>query len=74
MPRHNKERRKKSYKQTGKEKFQACWTCKNACGGCSWSRDFTPVEGWEAVPVVIPSNGEFAETYKIICCPKYERG
>lgn len=26
-----------------------CWECDNACGGCSWSRSFTPVEGWTAV-------------------------
>jgi hypothetical protein len=26
-----------------------CWTCENACGGCSWSDgSFTPVEGWKA--------------------------
>ena len=31
-----------------KEKEQICWTCKNACGGCSWSRNLTPVEGWKA--------------------------
>ena len=25
-----------------------CWTCGNACGGCSWSRDSMPVPGWDA--------------------------
>ena len=53
------------------EKQQPCWTCKNACGGCSWSREFKPVEGWEAVPRSIKSNGIHAETYKIINCPEY---
>lgn len=52
--------------------FQPCWTCKKACGGCSWSRSFTPVKGWEAVPTHIPSNGEYADSYKIIKCPQYE--
>lgn len=28
-----------------------CEICKNACGGCSWSRygEAKPVEGWEAI-------------------------
>lgn len=25
-----------------------CWRCGNACGGCSWSREFEPVKGWKA--------------------------
>ena len=25
-----------------------CWKCDNACGGCSWSREFKPVPGWKA--------------------------
>lgn len=55
------------------EDYQPCWTCKKACGGCSWSRSFTPVKGWKAEPSFIPSNGEFSETYKIIECPLYEK-
>ena len=57
-----------------KENYQPCWTCKNACGGCSWSRDFKPVEGWTAEKTFLPSNGECAESYKIISCPKYIYG
>lgn len=31
------------------EEFSRCWTCKKACNsGCSWSRDFIPVDGWKA--------------------------
>lgn len=53
--------------------FQPCWTCKNACGGCSWSREFKPVEGWTAEPNYLKSNGVWADTYKIISCPQYEK-
>lgn len=51
--------------------FQPCWTCRKACGGCSWSRNFTPIPGWEAQESFIPANGEYAKTYKIISCPQY---
>lgn len=57
-----------------KEEYQPCWTCRNACGGCSWSREFQPVEGWTAEKTSIPSNGEYAESYKIIHCPEYKFG
>lgn len=44
----------KQEKSQRKTKFQRketlCWTCQNACGGCSWSKSFTPVEGWDAKP------------------------
>jgi len=41
-----------------------CAFCGNACNnGCSWSEDFVPVEGWEAV---INKNGYFVES-----CPEY---
>ena len=57
------------------EEFTKCWTCKNACNGdCEWSRDFKPVPGWDAIKNYIPSNGEFAETYHVINCPKYIYG
>lgn len=52
--------------------FQPCWTCTKACGGCSWSRNFIPVPGWKAEPTHIPSNGDFADSYRIIECPEYE--
>lgn len=54
-------------------KFQPCWTCSRACGGCEWSALFQPVPGWVAIPVSIPENGEESESYKIIYCPKYEQ-
>ena len=54
--------------------FQPCWTCKNACGGCVWSHEGKPIDGWEAIPTHISDNGEFADSYAIIKCPLYEFG
>ena len=25
-----------------------CWGCSKACGHCSWSKEFKPVDGWDA--------------------------
>lgn len=47
---------------------QLCFSCSNACGGCSWSSKFIPVENWDAVKTVT-SNG--VDSYKIIKCPEY---
>lgn len=50
---------------------QPCWYCKNACGGCSWSRDFKPVPGWDATPVVIKDSVCDIHTYDIKKCPMF---
>ncbi len=50
-----------------KKKETLCWTCQNACGGCSWSRSFTPVEGWEAKP----TKNEQTDSYRVISCPEF---
>ena len=47
---------------------QPCWSCGNCYGGCSWSFDFTPVEGWEAEKIF--KDGD--TTYKIYSCPEYK--
>lgn len=52
-----------------------CWTCQNACGGCSWSdRSFTPVEGWDAVPTVLHAKhtGERVDSFLVKECPQYK--
>ena len=53
-----------------------CWNCKKACGRCSWSRDFTPIEGWEAIPTKRREswNGytRIAESYDVYNCPEFE--
>ena len=59
-------RRKKRAANTYYSKKQPCWNCKNCYGGCKWSRDFEPVPGWIAAKTFIESNGEYADSYKII--------
>lgn len=44
-----------------------CWDCKNAVGGCEWSQNFTPVDGWEAIPRTICDEDSFC----VIKCPKF---
>lgn len=54
-------------------KEQLCWTCQNACGGCSWSASLTPVEGWTATPSTIKSaKSKEVPTYHIDECPLYK--
>ena len=53
----------KKKKVKRRENETLCWTCQNACCGCSWSSSFTPVEGWEAKPT---DNGYF-----VVNCPQY---
>jgi predicted nucleic acid-binding Zn ribbon protein len=52
--------RKKSPKH---RRLSLCWDCQNACGGCSWSRSFEPVEGWEAKPS--------EDSFFVINCPQF---
>lgn len=67
---------KKANKNTGR--IQLCCYCMKAYGGCSWSKEFKPVEGWTAVPTVIltrnPRGKDSIQSYKITACPEFERG
>lgn len=59
-----------------KRKETLCWECANNCGKCSWSKDFTPVENWEAVPTKIKeyhNRSSYIESYRVISCPEFER-
>lgn len=58
----------------GKPHVQPCTTCKNFAGGCEWSERFEPVEGWVAEPTIIGRYSYTIDSYRIISCPKYERG
>lgn len=50
---------------------QLCWRCKNATGGCSWSRCLKPIEGWKAKKITIKdSMGDFT-SYRITYCPEF---
>jgi predicted nucleic acid-binding Zn ribbon protein len=50
-----------------------CWHCTKACGGCSWSRNLIPIEGWKAKEI---KNASYSviKSYKVIECPEFEEG
>lgn len=49
-----------------------CWNCQNACNsGCSWSKNFIPVEGWEATPT-ISDRFTNTESYHVHKCPQFK--
>lgn len=58
-----------------------CWQCENAVPdrdgtkGCSWSRDFIPVEGWTAKRrlLLIQHNGA-TTSYTVLKCPLFKEG
>lgn len=62
---------KKAAKKREQESEQLCFSCKNNCGGCNWSRYFLPVTGWDAVPTVVKDKGGDIESYQISRCPEY---
>lgn len=63
------------------ESKQPCWTCKKACGGCSWTEvgpdgrvKFEPIPGWDAEKSVRSRDGKTVmESYQINYCPEYEQ-
>ncbi len=61
-------------RQRQEENGQLCWQCKNACGGCSWSQSFIPIEGWEAEPNTIRDDEGDIRSYRIIKCPQFIKG
>lgn len=56
--------------------MQKCWSCKKYAGGCSWSREFKPIPGWEATPRTYGAHPKHKipgmESYDIRECPEYE--
>jgi hypothetical protein len=47
-----------------------CWDCAKATGGCRWSDQFQPIEGWTAVPTL---TDKLYESYIVIDCPEFKR-
>lgn len=44
-----------------------CWGCRNSSrSGCSWSKRFEPVQGWEAI------RNERTDSYHVVSCPLYD--
>ena len=55
----------------GKED-QLCAKCWNACGGCRWSDELMPVEGWNAEPTkVYIDKRKPVDSFHVIACPLY---
>ena len=54
-----------------------CWDCQKAVGACSWSKNLTPVEGWEAeeVPYMMYHGGgcDIHRTWHVMGCPEFVR-
>lgn len=50
-----------------------CWSCKNACGGCSWSSSFVPVKNWKAKPTKVKCTGGYVDSFHVIKCPEFDR-
>lgn len=70
-------KRKRKNRESAYAPASICWDCKNALLGCSWSCDFVPVEGWEAVKSeIINSAGKnkATQTYRVVSCPEFVRG
>lgn len=57
----------------GGQRPTLCWSCRRACGGCSWTaRDpkthevrFEPVEGWEAEKTLVRGTSSRRHGHKI---------
>ena len=43
-------------------KVTLCWVCQNCFGGCSWSSEYIPVEGWKA---------KTTTSYLVLSCPEF---
>lgn len=56
-----------------RKKMTLCWKCSRACGKCSWSKNFTPVEGWRAKPTQVrESHAGTIESYIVYDCPLFD--
>ena len=61
-------------KTKSQRKATLCWDCKNACGGCSWSRSFVPVKGWDAKETSLKSAEGDIKSYFVTMCPEFING
>ena len=57
-------------------KDSLCWFCKNSViDGCSWSREFVPVNGWDATETSKKSySSSMSKSYNVTSCPEFVRG
>lgn len=74
-------KKKKTFYKYCKKHPTLCWDCENACGRCSWSRKFIPVDGWDAIPTKVlvwntTQDGErirvYVDSFDVYSCPEFE--
>lgn len=58
---------------TRKSQETICWNCKKSSGKCSWSADFTPVDGWDAAPTIIGEDYAPVDSFLVKSCPQFEK-
>jgi len=52
-----------------------CWKCANACGGCSWSDKFKPVQDWNVTPTKLyVTKNKKTNSYIVHECPCFKEG
>lgn len=53
---------------------QPCWTCRLSYGQCPWSKNFQPIEGWEAELTHKTVRGKVVyDSFEIKHCPMYQQ-
>lgn len=57
----------------GKNIQTICWDCAKATGGCSWSDELKPVDGWTAAPCQASQRFKPYDSYVVIRCPMFDR-
>lgn len=58
-------------KRCGNRVPSICWDCAKACGGCSWSKDYVPVQGWTATQKNMYYDKREIESYIVHECPMF---
>lgn len=65
-------RREHGQHEDGRGAETLCWSCQKACGSkCSWSRNFTPVEGWDAEETIVNAGDLLLQSYRVNACPEF---
>ena len=58
------------------DKATICWKCSRACGQCSWSAEFRPINGWVAIKTIIKADKGVMDqreidSYIVLKCPQF---
>ena len=58
------------------DKPTLCWKCSRACGQCSWSAEFRPINGWVAIKTIIKADKGLLDqreidSYIVLKCPQF---